>query len=147
MLDYRIPVKRRSARYKPTLTDITQETAGEEPLGLIYGRTPNSKEEWWIALALWRLGHNFEYQVPIFGGYWIRGGQILDFVVRSTVPLDTIIQFNGDYWHGGVTDSQESFNATRVQKEFEDTARVIVMWSDDAPNKEVVYSFLRRRLL
>jgi len=143
MRDYRFPVTKPSIGYEPLFSDLAIDT-GEEPMGLIEGKKPQSKEEWWIALALWKLGHDFSYQVPVFGGYWVRGGQILDFIVHSTVPKDTIIQFNGDYWHVG--SSEEIFSQQRLEAEYRDRAKVLVMWSEDAPSKEDTYTHLRRNL-
>jgi hypothetical protein len=143
-LNYRLPIgSSRTIRYMPSFPK-SSVVSDDEPMGLIEGKTPDSKEEWWIALALWKLGHDFSYQVPVFGGYWVRGGQILDFIVHSTVPRETIIQFNGDYWHHG--GDEEIFSQQRLEEEYRDRANILVMWSEDAPNKDETFAHLRRNL-
>jgi hypothetical protein len=144
MLDYRIPIRGHKGG-RPSVDFI--EIKIEEPpeaMGLIEGKVPDSKEEWWIAKALWKLGHDFSYQVPIFGGYNIRGGQILDFIVHSTAPKDTIIQYNGSYWHQG--NSEEIFSEHKLRAEYGDRANILVMWDDDAESEDAVYQFLRKEL-
>ena len=64
-----------------------------EQIGLVYGKKPGSKEEWWIALALWRWGWTFGYQVSFFGGRRLKGGQVVDFMV-DTVPLRTPLYYS-----------------------------------------------------
>ena len=66
MKPYRFPTVRPGALHKPSGALFPQEK-DEEKIGTIQGRTPDSKEEWWIALALWRLKHSFIYQYQVFG--------------------------------------------------------------------------------
>ena len=64
----------------------------------IQGMMPDSKEEYWVALALYRLKLDFEYQYQLFGGRRYKGGQVVDFWVK-TVPLPTPILVQGYYFH------------------------------------------------
>ncbi len=64
----------------------------------IQGMMPDSKEEYWVALALYRLKLDFEFQYQLFGGRKYKGGQVIDFWVK-TVPLPTPIFVQGWYFH------------------------------------------------
>jgi len=73
------------------------QTLGEIPD--IQGKSPDSWNEYYVALALEKLELPYIYQFEIFGGH-LRGGVILDFLVL-THPLSTPIFVNGLYWHKG----------------------------------------------
>lgn len=64
----------------------------------IQGMIPDSKEEYWVALALYKLHLDFEFQYQLFGGRKYKGGQVIDFWV-FTVPLPTPIFVQGWYFH------------------------------------------------
>lgn len=64
----------------------------------VQGMMPDSKEEYWVALALYRLNLDFEFQYQLFGGRKYKGGQVIDFWVK-TVPLPTPIFVQGWYFH------------------------------------------------
>ena len=64
----------------------------------VKGQMPDSKEEYWCALALYRLKLRFDFQKHVMGGRAGRGGQVVDFWVY-TAPLPTPIYIQGDYWH------------------------------------------------
>lgn len=64
----------------------------------VQGQMPDSKEEYWCALALYRLKLDFVFQKKVMGGRSGRGGQVVDFWVY-TVPKPTPIYIQGDYWH------------------------------------------------
>lgn len=64
----------------------------------IQGMMPDSKEEYWVALALYRMNLDFEFQYQLFGGRKYKGGQVIDFWVK-TVPLPTPIFVQGWYFH------------------------------------------------
>lgn len=64
----------------------------------VQGIMPDSKEEYWCALALYRLKLDFIFQKHVMGGRTGRGGQVVDFWVY-TAPKPTPIYIQGDYWH------------------------------------------------
>jgi hypothetical protein len=63
----------------------------------IQGKWCDSKEEYWVALALDKLKLRYRFQVPIFGGTFRRGGLVIDFVVWNPLPI--AVQVHGEYWH------------------------------------------------
>lgn len=64
----------------------------------VQGQMPDSKEEYWCALALYRLKLDFVFQKRVMGGRSGRGGQVVDFWVY-TAPKPTPVYIQGDYWH------------------------------------------------
>ena len=138
-MNYRFPetgTRRRRQRgaYVP-------EERVEEQIGLIQGRVPQSKEEWWVAKALWRLKEEFIYQFEFFGGH-IRGGQILDFLVH-TVPFKTALDVKGEYWHRNEMTSEVRFNLFLLEAELHGWAVLEVLWGKDLPNEEETYLKVR----
>ena len=114
----------------------------EREIGTIQGLVPDSKEEWWVAKALWKLKHEFIYQYAYFGGY-IRGGQMLDFLVVTTAPLATVLDVKGEYWHRNEMTSEARFNLFQLEAALHGWARLIVLWGKDLPNEEETYLKVR----
>ncbi len=88
----------RKAAAQKDKAGAVQMTAADEPPGLINGMQAQSSYEWNIARALWAHGWKFDYQVQVSGGWSLRGGQSLDFLVH-TVPNRTPLPVDGGYWH------------------------------------------------
>ena len=112
----------------------------EEQIGLIEGKVPDSKEEWWTALALWKYEIPFDYQWEIFGGTTRRGGLVVDFVVYN--PMATPFEVNGDYWHKDEQDGENKLDLLAIAQHFK--REVIVMWGEDMETKEDVEQFVRK---
>lgn len=68
----------------------------------VQGIMPDSKEEYWVALALYKLRIEFVFQYQVMGGRGTRAGQIIDFLVY-TVPLPTMVLVQGYYFHYGTS--------------------------------------------
>lgn len=141
---YKFPSKR-SAR--PRLDKPISETPAEEPMGLIQGQVPDSKEEWWIAKALNRLGISYTYQYPVQGGR-ARGGYLVDFVV-NTVPLATMIEPVGNHWHTGELGSDDLKRQADVEAVMQSFCRIPIvnLWIPDLLDEETVFQKLQRELL
>ena len=116
---------------------IAQE---EEPVGLIQGKVPDSKEEYWVAQALYKYDIRFDYQWVIDGGTSRRGGLIVDFVVWN--PMMTPLEVNGDYWHRGEMDGSNKLDLIAIEQHFK--KEVIVMWGEDMETPEDVEQFVRQ---
>jgi len=112
----------------------------------IQGKMPDSKEEYYVAMALYRLGHSFIYQYQVFGGRAVRGGQIVDFLVVTTVPFSTIIQVYGKYWHSGEMGSEDRFKLAQLEHEFAGQAEILVLWAKDVPSIDEAYTLLRGKI-
>lgn len=140
-MKYRFPTARPGALHQPAGALFDQKK-DKEQIGTIQGRTPGSKEEWWVAQALWRLKHSFIYQYEMFGGH-LRGGQFVDFLVVTTVPRSTFIQVFGKYWHSGQLGAEDSFNLTRLENE---GLEVVVLWGIDLPDADTAYTKVRNEI-
>jgi hypothetical protein len=140
---YKFPTRRRSA--KPLLDALPKPKAvEEEPIGLIQGQTPDSKEEWWIARALDRLKLSYTYQYPVNGGR-ARGGYMIDFVVH-TVPLWTMVEPVGNHWHTGELGADDKKRQADVESLMQDVARtpILNLWIPDLTDRETVFQRIAR---
>lgn len=142
---YKFPTRRRSAKPKLEAQKF-QEEPPEEPMGLIQGQVPDSKEEWWIAMALNRLGIPYVYQYPVNGGR-TRGGYLVDFVVMTT-PLFTMIEPEGNHWHTGELGSDDRKRDSDVENEMQDVARIpiVKLWIPDMIDEDTTFQRLRSLL-
>ena len=114
----------------------------EEPLGLIQGMVPDSKEEWWTAQALWKYKIPFQFQFQIFGGTTRRGGLVVDFLVWN--PMATPFLVHGSYWHRNEMDGGDKTALIAIEQYFKTEA--IVMWSEDSETKDDVFAFVRKNV-
>ena len=115
---------------------IAQE---EEPVGQIQGKTPDSKEEYWVAQALYKFDVQFDYQWEIDGGSSRRGGLIVDFVVWN--PMITPLEVNGDYWHKGEMDGSDKLDLIAIQQHFK--KEPIIILGEDMESPEDVEQYVR----
>jgi hypothetical protein len=114
---------------------------------VINGIPVRSEYEWNVALALWRLKHEFYYQFEFKGGSRVRGGQILDFLVLSTVPLPTPILVHGRYWHRGQLGSEDAIKLAILEAETRASMNpVLIMWGNDCMTEQDAFDKLRREI-
>ncbi len=146
-MTYKFPTKRRAG--KPKLEKLNPSATEEldEPIGQIQGQTPDSKEEWWIAKALNRIGIPYTYQYPVAGGRQ-RGGYLVDFVV-NTVPLATMIEPVGNHWHTGELGADDKKRQADVEDHMQDFCKtpIELLWIPDLLDEETVYLKLKELLL
>lgn len=77
----------------------------EEPIGLVQGILPDSRNEWNVARALDSLHWDYAFQVPIGGGF-LRGATIIDFVVYRALTYAVSVGWEG-YWHNRKTETED----------------------------------------
>jgi hypothetical protein len=135
----RLKLKQRSARV-PKLKDES-----DQPPYFIRGIQADSKDEYWVALALGIIekitGWGWDYQKEVFGGRMRRGGNVVDFLVY-TPGRWTILDPMGRYWHTGSREDQSQMKDVARKKNW----RLIAWFTDETPTRESVLSFLRREL-
>ncbi len=145
-IKYKFPSTRnRNAR--PKLDQpVPPEKEAEEPIGLIQGQVPDSKEEWWISKALDKIGIPYTYQYPIAGGRQ-RGGYLVDFVV-NTAPLATMIEPVGNHWHTGELGADDKKRQADVEDAMKDMCKtpILLLWIPDMIDEDTVYQKLRSEL-
>ena len=116
-----------------------------EELGLIQGMMPDSKEEWWVAQALWKYKVPFQFQFQLFGGRSRRGGLIVDFVVWN--PMMTPFPIHGNYWHKGELSGGDKTALIAIADYFNmGVENIPVLWGSDAQSKEDVFAFVRANI-
>ena len=114
----------------------------------IQGIMPDSKEEYWIALALYRLKLDFKFQYQLFGGRKYKGGQVVDFWVY-TVPLPTPILVQGWYFHYATAQkaAQSRLNIMYLKSTLMGKANEPVEILDtEIPTPEEAYRVTRKKL-
>lgn len=110
--------------------------------GLIHGQKAGSKPEWYVAIALTRLGWSFDYQLSFFGGRAIGGGFVLDFLVR-TLPNPTPIFVQGEYWHSGARQEVDALQVANLRRRFSGSIRnPLLLQEGDVSSAEEAYSTL-----
>lgn len=117
------------------------------PIRTVQGILPDSKEEWWVALALYKLKLDFIYQRSVMGGRSLRGGQVVDFWVY-TVPKPTILLVQGDYWHYIATRTYETILAIAELEVYYggEINGVIEILTSEIPTPDIALQMVRRKL-
>lgn len=110
----------------------------------VQGQMPDSKEEFYFALALERLELKFIFQFEIFDGRERRGGQVVDFLVY-TAPLPTPVYINGEYWHRDR--DKDEYKIARAKMYFKGNAQdPVVIWAKDLQDIDMAYATAKREL-
>lgn len=130
------------ARAAAPTVSVAKFPVERETVGLIQGATPASKEEWRVAMALERLKLAYEYQVPVWGGRSVRGGQMLDFLVYDPFPVP--VPVNGEHWHKGQMDAEEAFLLAVVEEIY--GRAPVILWANDLVSIEQAEATIRREL-
>ena len=113
----------------------------------VQGIMPDSKEEYWCALALYRLHLRFDFQKHVMGGRSGRGGQVIDFWVY-TVPKPTPVYIQGDYWHyAGGRAYQSQLNIAKLKSYYgASIMEPVEILTSTTPTPDAMYSVVRREL-
>jgi hypothetical protein len=114
----------------------------EDPPYFIRGVQADSKDEYWVGLALERIeeetGWGWAYQVPVYGGRMLRGGNVVDFLVY-TPGRWTLLDPMGRYWHTGAREDRRQMERVARRKNW----KLVAWFTDETPTRESVYAFLR----
>lgn len=145
MTIYTFPTKSRISKPKFEYAAINAREL-DDPIGLIQGQMPDSKQEWWVGSALNRLKMDYTYQFPVNGGR-ARGGYLIDFVVM-TDPLATMFEVEGNHWHTGELGADDLKRKADIEQLMQDICRIPIetLWVPDLLDAETVYQKLRERL-
>lgn len=139
--------KKRAAKVtiKPRKQDKVVKKAVPE-IQSVQGTMPDSKEEYWVSLALDKLDLSYQFQYPIAGGKTRRGGQMLDFMVY-TKPLPTPVAVQGKYWHSGKHEQDTVFNVAKINQQLRGRCMPVVeIWDYELPTPERALVVVRERL-
>ena len=147
--EWKQPRPQRMGRADRSVTRQPEKLAKtEENLPTTYqGKGVKSKEEGRVIVTVPRLGFTFRYQVPFFGGYGVRGAQILDFLIYGVVFLPSPLFVQSRYFHGGIKAEASTFDVRdfdRLTNGRYAPAREV--WDDDLTSLEQAYVTLRQLL-
>jgi hypothetical protein len=138
---FQFPVKRRARPLPGLARQPEAERVVLEEMTPIQGKMPGSREEWRVAMALDKLGLEYQYQVPVMGGRQLRGGAVVDFVV-DLPPESIALLVHGQYWH--TTLEEERLYLAALERIFGRPA--IVLWDYDLEDVPMAIRTLRREL-
>lgn len=120
---------------------------GEDEHGpwFIRGVKAGSRDEYWVSLFLTWLerekGWTWEYQYPVHYGRRRRGGNVVDFVIR-TPGRWTMLEPMGRYWHTGRHEDRQQMEGIAIEKRW-----ILIAWfTDQYKTKEAVHQFLKGAL-
>lgn len=122
------------------------EKQAELPIREVQGKMPDSRQEYYVALALDRLQLPYTFQYSIDGGTRIRGGQVLDFLVH-TRPLATVLEIYGSYWHEDEATIADALQEQRVKDYFGGSIQYKVIWEQDLQTPDEAYATVRREFI
>jgi hypothetical protein len=134
---YPLPKSSKAKRKKPIIEKPPKKP--KEVMGLIQGKTPESLEEWRVAVALWRWKVPFEYHVSIRGGNLLRGGQVLDFLLH--IPIPRPLQIFGNYWHRAQMHSEDRFKLAVLQQIY--GVEPLILWGNELQTQGQAISRVR----
>ena len=109
----------------------------------IQGKTPDSKEEVWIAEALYQFQIPFVFQYSILGGSNVRTGMIIDFLITKP-PTQTPLEFFGDHWHENELPGGDLIRLKAMEDYF--GVVPLIIWGKDAPTKQAVSQWVRKNI-
>ena len=138
----RKPVLRLPEKYSNVLT--TEKTEIQRVQGIM----PDSKEEYWVALALYKLKIDFVFQYQLFGGRKYKGGQVIDFWIY-TQPLPTPLFVQGWYFHYSTAEraAQSRLNLMYLESSLKGRAMKPVEILDiEIPTPDDAYMVVKRKL-
>ncbi len=133
---------RRPARVDVPNFEIRQATP-DEVIGLIQGRVPMSKEEWWVSRWLDRKRMTYDYQYTVFAG--AKHFYNLDFLVH-TVPLYTMVEPLGAHWHTDRLGQDDRIRQIKIENALRDIAKTPIQFImvEDMINRDAVEARLER---
>ena len=120
----------------------------EPEIQRVQGIMPDSKEEYWVALALYKLKIDFIFQYQLFGGRKYKGGQVVDFWVK-TQPLPTPIFVQGWYFHYSTAEktSQTKLNLMYLESRLNGKAmKPVEIIDTEIPTPDDAYMVVKRKL-
>jgi hypothetical protein len=126
--------------FKKTVATLKEDIT----IQLVKGQVPDSKEEFYVSLALEQFELDYLYQYEIFDGRERKGGQVLDFLVFTT-PLMTPLLVMGEYWHRNK--DQEAYRIARIRTYFKGSAfDPVLLWTKDLATVDMAYETVKREL-
>lgn len=103
---------------------------------------PDSINEWYVSLALDKLGLDYNYQVAL-GMVGVRGSQSIDFVVYK--PQGGIPVFvQGAHWHRLQTESEDELKQAAAEHRYKN--KVVLLMEDETSTREKAYTAVLEKI-
>lgn len=107
------------------------------------GIQAGSNTEVFMYYGLTKLEIRFDYQVPLFGGRSVAGGQVLDFL--AYIPYTQPIQTMGPYWHTGHLGAADAYKLARISNYY--NRECLVVWSYDVLSVEDAIGWIKKNII
>ena len=107
----------------------------DEEIGIVQGLMPGSKNEWFVSLALDKLEIDYQFQVPLYGGRGVRGGQVVDFVCY--IPRATPVFVQGEYWHNANSENEDILKQAAAEQRY--GTKPILLMGEETDSKDKAY--------
>ena len=114
----------------------------ELQLDIVQGLLPDSKNEYYVALALDQLGIEYRFQVPL-GVFGVRGSQVIDFVVYNPHPVAVFIQ--GEYWHDRKSESEDTLKQAAAERYY-GRGNVVLLMGEETDTPEKALEVVKEKL-
>lgn len=101
-----------------------------------------TEPEFFVANALDKMKLPFIFQYELFGGAYIRGGVLIDFLVKA--PFAIPVEVFGNYWHTGQFDEDDKMRMARIQDYFK--REVVIFWGSELETQEMADKAVREKL-
>ena len=121
---------------------VEKHDAEDDVIGIVQGIIPDSKNEWFVSLALDKLEIDYMFQVSIGGGRGTRGGQVIDFLVF--IPKATPVFVQGAYWHSGKTENEDILKQAFAEAYY--NVKPILLAENETDTKEKALQVVRERI-
>jgi hypothetical protein len=138
---FQFPTRRKAKAVPDVAAQPRIERPAEEVLTPIQGQMPASREEWRVAMALDKLGLEYQYQANVAGGRSLRGGAVADFIVERP-PENIPMLVHGRYWHKSI--DEERLYMALLEKTY--GHEPIILWDEDLQSVEMAVKTVRREL-
>lgn len=136
--------RREAGERRPAVLDLEK---GEFDIGegpWYYRGKKASSAEYRCLMVLDELGWTPDFQVSKFGGRTYPGGQVLDILITQRQPV-VYIDVRG-YWHRGAQGEANDARKIFQLRASAPDVTVIVIWDDEAKNKDMLYQKLLREV-
>ena len=128
---------------QPMPPAVITQAKPEEVVQPVQGIMPDSKNEWYTALALDKLEIAYTFQYVLDGGTGIRGGQIVDFVCWMPAgPLPVFVQ--GAYWHKITTETEDLIKQAAAAQAF--GRQPVLLMEEETSTKDKAMRAVREKI-
>ena len=128
---------------QPMPPAVITQADPEETVQPVQGIMPDSRNEWYTALALDKFEIAYSFQYALNGGTSVRGGQVVDFVCwMPQGPLPVFVQ--GAYWHKITTETEDLMKQAAAEQAF--GRRPILLMEEETSTRDKAERAVREKI-